>query len=54
MNLLLLPMCAVGAHRRDRESVWRDTHHFRSVCAGCGKPMIRNFDRWRVDPKPPA
>jgi hypothetical protein len=48
MNLLLLPACALGMHRRDRNNVWRDERHYRSVCIGCGKPMVRNFDRWRI------
>lgn len=53
MKLLLLPMCAVGMHRRDRDSVFRERSHYRSICAGCGAPMVRT-DRWRVDKEPPA
>jgi hypothetical protein len=47
MNPFLLPACAIGLHHRDRKSVRRDGGHYRSVCAGCGTPMVRNFDRWR-------
>lgn len=53
MNLLLLPVCALGIHRRRRKSVWRDGTHYRATCAGCGTPMVRNFDRWHADKKQP-
>jgi hypothetical protein len=54
MKLLLLPMCAVGMHRRDRDSVFRERNQYRSVCAGCGVPMRRTFAGWRIDKEPPA
>jgi hypothetical protein len=52
MNPFRLPACAIGIHHRDRKSVWRDGVHYRSVCAGCGTPLVRHFNRWRPSREP--
>ena len=44
--------CAFGRHVPNRAKVWHDTQDYRAACKGCGKPMLRDHDGWRlVDPE---
>ena len=48
MNMLQLLRCAFGTHHRDRRKAWHDGSDYRSVCTGCGCPMVRGFSGWRL------
>ncbi|MCW3836484.1 hypothetical protein ACFQ1E_10335 [Sphingomonas canadensis] len=49
MNLLWRLACLLGFHRRDRKRLWQVGSRHHSVCAGCGKQMVRGFSEWRLD-----
>lgn len=49
MNLIQMFNCARGKHVRSRGSAWQDGTSFRSVCRGCGVPMVRNVGGWVVE-----
>jgi len=49
MNLLQLPRCLLGSHRRDRRHAWYDGTVVRSHCTGCGKPMVKDTHGWHLD-----
>lgn len=34
--------CRRGKHMRSRREAWFDGERFRSKCAGCGQPMVRD------------
>jgi len=51
MNILQLLRCTFGQHRRDRRLATHDGEYFRSVCTGCGRPMIRTHDGWQLADK---
>ena len=45
------PLCGLSGHRINRRDVWYDGVHFRTDCARCGKPMVRELKGWvRHDP----
>jgi hypothetical protein len=48
MQALQLFHCLMGNHHRDRHKIVRAPSGDRSVCRGCGKPMVRDFGEWRV------
>lgn len=40
--------CLFGHHRIDRRRVWNDSVSMRGVCRGCGVPLIRDLNGWRL------
>jgi len=40
--------CLQGRHQRDRKAVWLEEHVFHSRCSGCGRPMARGLEGWRL------
>jgi len=48
MKIVQRIYCIFGKHHRNRHSVWHDGTAFRSVCAGCRTPMVRDFHGWHV------
>ena len=44
--------CMFGYHKRSRGAAHNDPDAVRSVCRGCGVPMIKRFQGWEVDPHP--
>lgn len=40
-------ICRVAGHRVDRRRVWNDGIDFRTGCARCGQPMLRDLTGWR-------
>ncbi len=52
MKLLQPLLCLFGKHHRSRREAWDDGRVLRSTCEGCGRPMIRTFDGWKLDPDP--
>lgn len=54
-NVFQLVRCALGKHVRDRRAAWFDGNLWRSTCVGCKRPMVREFDGWRMaDEEPPS
>jgi hypothetical protein len=49
MNLLHAIPCLFGRHHRDFARSALVDGKFRSVCTGCGWPMVRKFAGWRID-----
>ena len=49
MNFWQLARCALGRHNRDRRRAQFDGDVFRSVCTGCGRPMVKLAHGWIVD-----
>ena len=49
MNIWQLFRCALGRHHRDGGRAWHDGNVFRSICVGCGRKMLRDFDGWRPE-----
>ena len=48
MHLLQSVACLFGRHARGpRSKVWNDGRYYRSICPGCGKPMLRDMNGWR-------
>ena len=43
-------LCSIRGHKRDRRSAWHDTLDWRSNCARCGAPMLKDSisGEWRV------
>lgn len=39
--------CLFGQHRLDRGRVWNDSVSMRSMCRGCGVPLVRDLNGWR-------
>ena len=52
MRILQLFGCIRGKHLRSRRLAWHDGITYRSWCVGCGKPLIRGYGGWSVDPNP--
>ena len=40
--------CLVGRHYRSGRTVRQVRGEFVASCRGCGKPMIRDLDGWRL------
>jgi len=40
--------CRLGRHRRSRSRAWHDAVTWRSYCSGCGQPMIKDYEHWRL------
>jgi len=40
--------CRMGKHRRSRSRAWHDAVTWRSYCSGCGQPMIKDYEHWRL------
>lgn len=49
MNLLQRVQCMVGSHARDRKRAHFDGEQFRSVCSGCGRPMVKTPSGWAIE-----
>lgn len=49
MNLWQRVQCVVGSHERDRKRAHFDGEQFRSICSGCGKPMVKTRAGWIVE-----
>ncbi|WP_420139876.1 hypothetical protein [Sphingomonas sp.] len=49
MNILQRIKCVFGHHERDRTRVRYCDDVFGSVCAGCGKRMVRRDRSWSVE-----
>lgn len=54
MNLIQLFNCVRGKHVRSRGHAWQDGPVFRSICRGCGKPMVRTQRGWEVQRTAPV
>lgn len=58
MNALQWVRCRWGEHARDRKRIWHENGRYWSECAGCRKPMVRDFSGWRLtkddEPIPPT
>jgi hypothetical protein len=52
MHVMQRILCLFGYHRRSRGAARHYPDVVRSVCRGCGTPMIRDVDGWRVDRDP--
>ena len=48
MKIMRRIACLFGRHHRDSHGVWHDGETFRSVCAGCRAPMMRDFHGWHL------
>lgn len=49
MNLLQIPLCMLGRHRRSRKKAYYDFEGIRrSVCTGCGRKMERFHTGWQL------
>ena len=40
-------ICKVLGHKIDRHRVWNDHIDFRTSCARCGRPLLRDLAGWR-------
>jgi len=40
--------CKVFKHRIDRHRVWNDGLDFRTACARCSEPLLRDAAGWRA------
>lgn len=49
MKIVQLARCAFGHHERDRASVITGTGWYRGRCKGCGAPMVKGPEGWRLD-----
>ena len=49
MNVWQRVRCVAGAHARERKRAHFDGEQFRSVCSGCGKPMVKAPSGWIVE-----
>ena len=49
MQILQLFRCALGRHRRNKRHAKFDGDIFRTRCIGCGRPMVRGLDGWRLE-----
>ena len=51
MDIVQLARCAFGYHERDRASVVVGSSWHRGRCKGCGAPMVKGAEGWRLDRK---
>ncbi|HSX55838.1 MAG TPA: hypothetical protein VLG14_11105 [Sphingomonas sp.] len=52
MNIVQLARCAFGQHERDRSTVITSgTSWYRGRCKGCGVPMVKGPEGWRLERK---
>jgi len=51
MNIVQLARCAFGTHARDRTSVRLGSHWPHGRCKGCGAPMVKGPDGWKLEGK---
>ena len=52
MYLIQRIKCLFGKHERSRSAAVDYPDAMRSVCRGCGRRMIRDFNGWRIDDGP--